>query len=311
MQPVATNPLLTRDSWLAEKLRHEEIVQPWISPRLARRAIQKKHPVDDFLFEYYPISANKLRTWHPGFGFELDAYEEDYEYFNNAHYCFNERVISLSKNWLESKNEEITKTLTFLQATKQRPARTGCFGLHEWAMVLGQDEVRHETWQLRITQNEIRETIEKVGLRCTHFDAFRFFTDQARPMNPLQLTRADQSAIEQPGCLHANMDLYKYAQKFAPIFGSEIIRIAFSLARDIRTVDMQVAPYELSALGVLPIRVETAHGRLEFAAKQQQFSDRAQELRESLIEKLTNALNWHAQSSSASLTTYKSEQVNR
>lgn len=291
MQPVATNPVLTRDSWLAERLLHEEIVQPWIGPRLARRAVQEKHPVDDFLFEYYPISANKLRTWHPGFGFGLDACEADYEYFNSATYSFATGVVEINTNWLESKSEEISKTISFLQATRQRPARTGCFGLHEWAMVLGQDEVRHETWELRLTQTEIKETIEKVGLRCTHFDAFRFFTDQARPMNPLQITRADQGAIEQPGCLHANMDLYKYAQKFAPIFGSEIVRIAFSLARDIRTVDMQVAPYELSDLGVLPIRVETAQGRLEFATRQQEFSDRAQILREALVEKLTSVSN--------------------
>ena len=291
MQPVATNPMLTRDSWLAERMRHEELVQPWIGPRLARRAVQEKHPVDDFLFEYYPISANKLRTWHPGFGHALEANQEDFENFNDKNYSFEAGAITLKPEWLNSISDEIAKTVSFLNATKQRPARTGCFGLHEWAMVLGQGEVRHETWQLRLTQKEIKDTIEEVGLRCTHFDAFRFFTDEARPMNPLQLTRADQGEFEQPGCLHANMDLYKHAQKFAPIFGSEIVRTAFSLARDIRTVDMQVAPYELSALGVLPIRVETTKGRIEFATRQQEFSDRAQELRETMIKALNQAVS--------------------
>ena len=284
--------MLARDSWLEERKRHEAIVQPWIEPRLARRATQQKHPVDDFLFEYYPISTNKLRSWHPGFGWTLAANQEDFEDFNEKNYIINAGVITLEPIWLNSITEEISKTVNFLQATKQRPARTGCFGLHEWAMVLGQDEVRHQTWQLRLTQKEISATIEEVGLRCTHFDAFRFFTDEARPKNPLQLTRADQGELEQPGCLHANMDLYKHAQKFAPILGSEIIRTAFSLARDIRTVDMQVAPYELSALGVQPIKVETSAGRLEFATRQQGFSNRSQELRETLILKLTMALDY-------------------
>lgn len=284
--------MLARDSWLEERKRHEEIVQPWIEPRLARRATQQKHPVDDFLFEYYPISANKLRSWHPGFGWTLEANKEDFDDFNEKNYIFNAGVITLEPIWLNSITEELSKTVNFLQTTMQRPARTGCFGLHEWAMVLGQDEVRHQTWQLRLTQKEISATIEEVGLRCTHFDAFRFFTDEARPKNPLQLTRADQGDLEQPGCLHANMDLYKYAQKFAPILGSEIIRTAFTLARDIRTVDMQVAPYELSALGVQPIKVETSAGRLEFATRQQGFSNRSQELRETLILELTRALDY-------------------
>jgi hypothetical protein len=79
------------------------------------------------------------------------------------------------------------------------------------------------------------------------------------------------------------MDVYKHAFRLAPIVGSQIVRDAFELAREIRDVDMQVAPYDLTSLGVEPIRIETADGRAEFATLQAKFAERAKELRLELI----------------------------
>ena len=45
-------------------------------------------------------------------------------------------------------------------------------------------------------------------IACSHFDAYRFFTDTARTLNTLSPGRDDRAAYEQPGCLHATMDLY-------------------------------------------------------------------------------------------------------
>lgn len=258
-------------------------VDNWVTPRLTRRARQEKHPVDDFLFEYYPFSAAKLRTWHPGFTNALQADSDDFEEFDPDVYSFDNGTIRLSPSWISQRTQTIANSLTLLSATHNRPAKTGCFGLHEWAMVLNQDTIRHSDFQLRLSQTEIAHTIDEVGLRCTHFDAFRFFTADARPLNPVQLTRNDQVAFEQPGCLHANMDLYKHAMLLAPLVGSELVRECFQLAKDIRLVDMQVAPYELSAIGVQPIRVETQTGRQEYAEKQRSFTSRAHTLRTSLI----------------------------
>ena len=169
-------------------------------------------------------------------------------------------------------------------------AATGCFGLHEWAMVLDVDDVRHTDYPLRVTQHQVRAAIDEVGLRCTHFDAFRFFTPAAAPLNPVQLTRALQIATDQPGCLHANMDLYKHAMALAPLVGSAVVRSAFALAREIRQVDMQAAPYDLTSLGVVPLRVETPAGRAQFAAHQRDFAQRAHAIRASLIEAARAAL---------------------
>ena len=248
-----------------------------------------KHPVDDFMFEYYPISAKKLQTWHPGFQYRLEAgAATESDFAENIYSVSNE--ISIRHSWLEGQQDAISAQVSFLTATASRPGRTGCFGLHEWAMVLGQEELRHNDWPLRIEQKEIAKTIDEVGLRCTHFDAFRFFTDEARPLNPLQLTRSDQLEVEQPGCLHANMDLYKIAMRWVPILGSLFARQCFLLARDIRTVDMQSAPYDLSNLGVQPIKIETPQGRQMFAQKQKVFSERAQVLRTSMIRQLESSV---------------------
>ena len=283
MDLATKTEVLSRSAWQRMREEHRDTVWPWVQPRLERRSQAAKHPIDDFLFEYYPISANKLLTWHPGFKFTCESEEPDFDYFPQHMYSRTNELIHISSKWSLDQIPVAREILHFLRQTSSRTMRTGCFGLHEWAMVLGQDTIRHNEWALRLSQTEIQKTIDDVGLRCTHFDAFRFFTPEARPLNPVQLTRADQINYDQPGCLHANMDLYKHAMRFAPIIGSSLIRSCFALARDIRTVDMQVAPYDFSALGVLPIKVETAEGRSTFAMHQRHFAERANELRIQMI----------------------------
>jgi hypothetical protein len=89
--------------------------------------------------------------------------------------------------------------------------------------------------------------------------------------------------LEQRGCLHANMDLYKWASKLAPFAPSELIADCFELARDIREVDMRASPYDLRALGFEPIAIETAAGRAEYEQRQRAFSARGEPLRARLI----------------------------
>jgi hypothetical protein len=166
-----------------------------------------------------------------------------------------------------------------------RPAFFGCYGLHEWAMVYRQTpaEVRHNAWPLRFTPDELARIVEAAAITCTHFDAFRFFTAPARPLNRLTPTRADTAQLEQRGCLHANMDLYKWAFKLAPFTASELIADCFELARDIREVDMRASPYDLAVLGFAPIAIETSDGRTEYERHQRAFALRGEPLRARLI----------------------------
>ncbi len=49
---------------------------------------------------------------------------------------------------------------------------------------------------------------------------------------------------------------------------------------------MRASPYDLSALGYEPVRVETPEGRAEYAAAQKAFATRAQDLRARLLAAL-------------------------
>ncbi|MGK5643543.1 3-methyladenine DNA glycosylase, partial [Streptomyces sp. URMC 126] len=66
---------------------------------------------------------------------------------------------------------------------------------------------------------------------------------------------------EQPGCLHAGMDVYKWAYKLAPFTPSDLVADCFALAREIRTLDMRASPYDLTAWGYSPVAIETPAGK--------------------------------------------------
>ncbi len=221
-----------------------------------------KHPVHDFLFTYYSFSPAKLLDWQPGW------------------------PESGSADLLERRRPLITATLGLLEATAGRAPTFGCFGLHEWAMVHRLDETRHPV-PLRLGPAATDEVVESHRIACSHFDAYRFFTPTAAPLNTLRPGRDDRSAYEQPGCLHATMDLYKHAFRLWPLVGSDLVADCFELAWDVRTVDMRAAPYDLAGLDLPaadldPIRVETPEGKQEYAALQRGFADRAAPLREAL-----------------------------
>ena len=45
---------------------------------------------------------------------------------------------------------------------------------------------RHQKMVDQFPQNELARIVESQPVRCTHFDAFRFFTAPARPLNMFQ-----------------------------------------------------------------------------------------------------------------------------
>jgi hypothetical protein len=266
--------VLDRPTWEARRAAHEARVDAWIEPHLARRRLGRKHPVEDFLFTYYSYRPAQLRRWHPGAGVVLDGSGED------AAVVPARRAGAIA--WVRD----------LLAATAARTPQLGCFGLHEWAMVYRQtqDELRHNAWPLRLGPDGTDAVVEASRIRCSHFDAFRFYTAPARPLNLLQPTRETQTANEQPGCLHANMDLYKHAYKLAPLVPGELIADCFELARDVRTLDMRASPYDLADLGYEPVPIETAEGRARYVEAQRSFAERAAPLRGRLVEECERLL---------------------
>jgi hypothetical protein len=286
---LSTVEPLTRAEWTALAAAHAARVDALVAPHLARRRDGVKHPVHDFLFAYYSQRPAQLRRWHPGVGVEL---EDAGERASWKGYDVVDGRARVAAAYVASQRELIESTLALLTATASRPGNFGCFGLHEWAMVhrLADDETRHPDWPLRLGPDGTDRVVESHRIACSHFDAFRFFTPSARPLNALQPGPADRAAYEQPACLHGNMDLYKHAFRLSPMVPSELVADCFELARDIRVMDMRASPYDLADLGFDPIRIETPEGKQEYAAAQRGFAQRAAPLRNRVADECRRLL---------------------
>jgi hypothetical protein len=286
----AAPTVLAEADWLARQAAHEARVRVWTDPHQARASRGEKHPVLDFLFSYYAFRAAWLKRWHPGPDVVLTG-ESARDFLRWPEYravtlADGAPGITLDPAALPAHRRTFVLWLRDLLATMQtRPAFFGCFGLHEWAMVYRQtpDEVRHNAYPLRYPPDALAAIVEAAPITCTHFDAFRFFTAPARPLNKLQPTRETTPLHEQRGCLHAGMDLYKWAFKLAPFTPSELIADAFELACAIREIDMRASPYDLEKLGYPPIAIETPAGRAEYEQHQRAFATRGEPLRARLI----------------------------
>lgn len=280
--------VLPEERWRALERSHAARIDAATAGHRTRRAGGREHPVEDFLFRYYGHSPSRLRRWHPGPGVRLEGAAGGPRAAWRHHRVVGDAVELDVGSFLEARSRTVGFVRGLLAATLARPARLGCLGLHEWAMVyrLDEEEVRHRGWPLRLGGAGTDAVVEEHTVACSHFDAYRFFTADARPRNALSPTREGQVAMEQPGCLHAGMDVYKWAFKLAPLVPSSLTADAFELAREIRVLDMQASPYDLRELGHEPVRIETAEGRAEYVARQRGFAERSNALRRRLLDVL-------------------------
>jgi hypothetical protein len=277
--------VLAEPDWLAREAAHVERMRRWTVPHQQRRARGEKHPVLDFLFTYYSHRPAHLERWQPGLGVTL-AGPAARRFLDRKGYVATAGGVTLDPaGFTEGKTRTAEFVLGLLTATASRAPRLSCFGLHEWAMVYREpaDSVRHDQVPLRLGSAGTDAVVEALDIRCGHFDAFRFFTAPARPRNELTPSRETQVSLEQPGCLHANMDLFKWAYKLDPFVPAELVADCFELAAEIRALDMRASPYDLAALGYPPVRIETPEGRAEYARAQGAFARRAAPLRAHLI----------------------------
>ncbi len=276
---------LTADEWTARAAAHERRVDPWIAAHRERRRRGEPHPVLDFLFTYYSQTPGRLRRWHPGPGTALEPSPDRAAPHAGWRWYATEVDGSVRLDavaFLAERGDTVRFVRGLLAATASRPAFTGCFGLHEWAMVYRDDATRHPL-PLRLGRAGTDAVVEAHPVRCSHVDAFRFFTPAAVPLNRVRPTRAAQAEFEQPGCLHATMDLYKWAYKLGPAVPGELVADCFELAVEVRELDMRASPYDLRSLGHAPVAVETATGKAEYAAAQRRFADRGAVLRGRLL----------------------------
>ena len=273
--------ILEEAQWREHQTRHLARLNPFVDEHVARRGRGEAHPVWDFLFDYYGFRAALLKRWSPGFGLELRGDVDEFKSWKSVSSTKQGIELDAAKFPIHRVNG-LRETLEILEQTASRAPYFGCFGVHEWAMVYRSEDVRHEV-PLRLVDEEIAAFVESQNVRCSHFDAFRFFTPRARGLNVLNPAHDTRFVDEQPGCIHANMDVYKYATKFYPWTSSDTVVEAFEIARFAREVDMCAAPYDLRAWGFAPIPVETLAGQREYVEFQREITERARPVRARLI----------------------------
>lgn len=285
------------EQWRAQEAAHAARVERATRGWRSRRRHGVTDPVEDFLFVYYRATPAMLRRWHPGVGVVLaDAAGTD-----RAHWrWYREQAGGLSLDadaFRADRHELLRRARAVLAGTASRPAHLGCFGMHEWAMSyrLAPSQQRHPTVPLRLGRAGTDAVVERHEVRCTHVDAYRFFPPAAQARAAVHPSRALQAQIEQPGCLHANMDLYHWAYRLLPAAPSDLVMDAFDVAREVRVLDMRASPYDLRAHGLDPVPVETSAGKAEYVAAQRAFAARAQPLRERLLAVLDEVLAATAQ----------------
>lgn len=273
----------------AHRLRAERFTRP----TRERKDRGLAHPIEDFLFEYYPFPLALLEKWQPGIGvaLETDGNAVPAHLSGKLHAMEGSLVFADPRRLDPAAATRMARMIELLEATRDRAPNFACHGLHEWAMVFRGRDVRHErTLRLRLAQEEIDAVVESRTICCSHHDAFRFFATEARPLNRLQPDLESRVLLEQPGCVHANMDLYKWAAKSMPWPGSDLLLDSFELALELRALDMRASPYEVSDWGLEAIRIETRDGRRLYEEEQKRLSAAAHPLRERLIGALRQTL---------------------
>lgn len=296
---------LASPEWRAEEATHRRRTDALTAAHRQRRARGERHPIEDFLWTYYSVTPAELARWHPGAGVLLiDAAKDRATWRHYA--ATGDRGLDAAVDlpaYFARRGGTVDYVERLLRATLEHTPQFGCFGLHEWAMVYRLDSAarRHTALPLRIGAEATDRVVESHRIACTHFDAYRFFTPEAAPLNTLSPTRESQPALEQAGCLHAGMDVYKWAAKLGPIVPGEVLLDAFVLARDIREVDMRASPYDVSGFAgadgrtLAAIPIETPSGKREYAELQRGFAARGNELRERVLAAIELARSFAAE----------------
>ena len=181
---------------------------------------------------------------------------------------------------------------SLLKSTLQAEPMVYCHGLHEWAMQYQPDgappppSAKYQAHMpLRVSQAVINRTVERRGVHCTHVDALRFFAPAAAPLSHFGMFegRQHQMRLEQPACVHANMDLLRMALKVRPFCDPILVQRILELALRARRLDVAASPYDASAYGIAPIPVETYEGRAHYRLEQIAIMNQANDIRRDLL----------------------------
>ncbi|MFT7520935.1 MAG: hypothetical protein ACI9MC_003086 [Kiritimatiellia bacterium] len=274
--------VLSEAQWTTRRAAHRDRHEPFVREQVERRNRGRRDPTMDFLFEYYSYPPSRFLRWSPGFGVMLQGVGAE-RFLENPRWRRHALGVYLSLDRARQRSRALRWIHELLAATAARTPMFACFGMHEWALVHDR-ELMHPTFELRVSRDQIAEQLHRTGLRCTHYDAFRFFSDSGKALNEHALSAQHMLLLEQPGCVHTNMDLYRWAWKLAPWVASEIVGEAFELACEARRFDSAMSPYDLRSTGVQPLCIETDEGRKAYVAAQVRIWEAGVPVRQRLID---------------------------
>ena len=167
--------VLSECTWQGAERAHIDCLEGFVETHLARRHRSEKHPVHDFLFEYFNFRPAALMRWSPGVHRYLEGVSAE-RFLERKEFSSGDSGVGLYPSTFPEKRVRATEWILGLQrAIERRPPFLGCMGLHEWAMVLEEQDVRHPQFSLRMPHADLVEFVRQQPIRCTHFDAFRFF----------------------------------------------------------------------------------------------------------------------------------------
>ena len=282
--------LINEPTWRQHAKAHQEKVDLLTAEWRQHQSSGKKHPTLDFLFSYYNLKINRLRLWSPGPSILLEGEHDGSLLF--GHYSQSKKHCQLNPERYPKQRLKNFKWISqLLKQTSKRTPVFNCYGVHEWCMIYKSDSKRHEQLPLRVSTETLNDFVENTPCQCTHFDAYRFFTDDASPLIQHPLSRENQEEYEQSGCLHANMDLYKWAYKLYPFMTGDLLLRCFELAIQCRYLDMQASPYDMSEFNMEPIAVDTSQGREKYISEQHRLKKIADPIRNKLANAYDNFIS--------------------
>ena len=276
--------MLTRSEWRSRADAHRRRVKDLLGGMFYDRKIHDKHPIYNFLFTYYRFRPHRtLERYSAGLEFGLEKHcnsDDDGSLYlpSSKHFSVKNNCIEMDpvKSLNEKSVTRIRNLHTLLALVQRRPPTFSCFGVHEFAML--HSGARHSHFQknlkLRMTQREIDDVVERAPIRCSHFDATRHFPESALKSCGIKTGPTLRVKNEQAGCIHTNLDLFKFSLRLWPFASSELVADALELAIRARELDMRASPYDLSSISdftelgrdfdLTPVLIETESGRAEF-----------------------------------------------
>ena len=161
-------------------------IRPWVEARLRRQSRHEKHPVHDFLFEYYEFRPSHLVRWTPGFDVALESATRPRR-SSGPTSSPSDSGLSLPASRVPGTPPRLSGMGDRVPRNRPRPASPpsaawGCTS-GRWSIAIRASGTRK--CPLRLRREETDAVVESQPLRCTHFDAFRFFSPAASPLNRL------------------------------------------------------------------------------------------------------------------------------